>query len=212
MADQEEEREDGAMAMSVSDPVEDEEGDAGPDTPVARITNEQKEARWQAEERRRFDVMKLPFTVIDEAIAEIEPLTMDNVPRLSDSATKDRVLLQESYTTLGLMNLKISLTKHIATDAALLLALQGALERVKDHRDTAREIAYKTYHYEQELIALKVIRKEEAKAYLDAAQEYKDHKSTTVRGRPARDERRQEIKKRKYNSINDVKEKGAYNL
>ena len=211
MADQEEEREDGAMAMSVSDPVEDS-AEPEPLTPVAKITNEQKEARWQAEERRRFDVMKLPFTVIDEAIAEIEPLTMDNVPRLSDSATKDRVLLQESYTTLGLMNLKISLTKHIATDAALLLALQGALERVKDHRDTAREIAYKTYQYEQELIALKVIRKEEAKAYLDAAREYKDHKSSTVRGRPARDERRQEIKKRKYNSINDVKEKGAYNL
>ena len=160
----------------------------------------------------RLKELTTPLQVMVRALGEVEELTQNNVPCVSNSPTKDRVTMQETYTDDGLTLIKKSKTKHIAAYNAELVALEGAMKRVTKAFNAACEKQYELQEYGKELAATKVVRREEAAQHLAHAQMLLQHKMEHTNGFAARKERRQAYKKRKVISSSEVKQTDVFDF
>jgi hypothetical protein len=166
----------------------------------------------KAVQLQRLKQMTAPLQVMIRALGAVEELTQNNVPCVSNSPTKDRVSMQETYTDDGRTLIKKSKTKHIAAYNAELVALEGAIKRVTKAFNAACEKQYELQEYEKELAATKVVRREEAALNLEHANMLLRHKTEHTRGFAARMERRQAHKKRKVMSDSEIKQTDVFDL
>jgi len=178
-----ERKDDGDPMADVEDPDEDDSG-------------------WVAEQQLRLKKLFAPIQSIIKTLEEIQPLTSDNVPCVSNSLGKDKVQLQESYTDGGMATLNKSLTRHIAVRDAKVQALKDLMKELRKESNTLCEVAYRAHHYKRELIATKATRLEDVVASLDQLKKTRQIKLVHNPRFKERDERKQ-ANKRKYREFEE---------